>query len=41
MPYWGPIFTDDQTWSLVDYLWTFQFDMEPAYAAAISECCGG
>jgi mono/diheme cytochrome c family protein len=26
MPYWGPIFTEDQLWSLVAYLWTFQFD---------------
>jgi mono/diheme cytochrome c family protein len=26
MPYWGPIFTERQLWSLVDYLWTFQFD---------------
>jgi mono/diheme cytochrome c family protein/plastocyanin len=26
MPYWGPIFTDQQVWSLVAYLWTFQFD---------------
>ncbi|HSF83408.1 MAG TPA: c-type cytochrome [Anaerolineales bacterium] len=26
MPYWGPIFTEEQIWSLVDYLWTFQFD---------------
>jgi mono/diheme cytochrome c family protein len=25
MPYWGPIFTEEQTWALVDYLWTFQF----------------
>ena len=25
MPYWGPIFTDEQIWSLVAYLWTFQF----------------
>ena len=25
MPYWGPIFTEDQIWSLVAYLWTFQF----------------
>lgn len=24
MPYWGPIFTDDQIWALVDWLWTFQ-----------------
>ena len=23
MPYWGPIFTEAQTWALVDYLWTF------------------
>lgn len=28
MPYWGPIFTDEQTWALVAYLWTFQFDTE-------------
>ena len=28
MPYWGPIFTDEQTWALVAYLWTFQFEME-------------
>jgi len=26
MPYWGPIFTTEQIRSLVDYLWTFQFD---------------
>jgi len=26
MPYWGPIFTEEQIWALVDYLWTFQFD---------------
>ena len=25
MPYWGPIFTERQTWAIVDYLWTFQF----------------
>ncbi len=25
MPYWGPIFTDDQIWALVDWLWTFQY----------------
>ena len=28
MPYWGPIFTEKQTWALVAYLWTFQFDTE-------------
>jgi len=28
MPYWGPIFTDEQTWALVAYLYTFQFDLE-------------
>lgn len=28
MPYWGPIFTDNQTWALVAYLWTYQFEME-------------
>jgi mono/diheme cytochrome c family protein/plastocyanin len=26
MPYWGPIFTERQTWAVVDYLWTFQFN---------------
>jgi cytochrome c oxidase subunit 2 len=26
MPYWGPILTDEQIWSLIDYLWSFQFD---------------
>lgn len=25
MPYFGPIFTEEQSWSLVDYIWTFQF----------------
>lgn len=28
MPYWGPILTEAQTWALVDYLWTFQFEEE-------------
>jgi len=28
MPSWGAIFTEDQTWALVAYLWTFQFQME-------------
>lgn len=28
MPYWGPIFTEEQTWALVAYLWSFQFEME-------------
>jgi mono/diheme cytochrome c family protein len=28
MPYWGPVLTEEQTWALVDYLWTFQFDYE-------------
>ena len=28
MPYWGPIFTEDQTWALVAYLWSFQLEME-------------
>ena len=28
MPYWGPIFTEDQTWALVAYLWTYQFQMQ-------------
>jgi mono/diheme cytochrome c family protein/plastocyanin len=25
MPSWGAILTDEQSWALVDYLWTFQF----------------
>lgn len=28
MPYWGPIFTDEQTWAAVAYLYTFQFELE-------------
>ena len=28
MPYWGPIFTETQIWSLVEYLWVFQFDYD-------------
>ncbi|OGN98353.1 MAG: hypothetical protein A2Z71_09035 [Chloroflexi bacterium RBG_13_50_21] len=28
MPSWGAIFTDDQTWALIAYLWTFQFNSE-------------
>ncbi len=28
MPAWGAILTEAQTWALVDYLWTFQFDLE-------------
>jgi plastocyanin/mono/diheme cytochrome c family protein len=26
MPYWGPIFTEAQTWALTDFLWTFVFE---------------
>lgn len=26
MPSWGLIYTEEQTWALVDFLWTFQFD---------------
>ena len=25
MPYWGTIFSEEETWSIVDYLWTFVF----------------
>ncbi|HEX7974790.1 MAG TPA: c-type cytochrome [Anaerolineales bacterium] len=28
MPYWGPVFTERQTWDLVAYLWSFQFNLE-------------
>jgi mono/diheme cytochrome c family protein/plastocyanin len=28
MPSWGAIFSEDQTWALVAYLWTFQFNQE-------------
>jgi mono/diheme cytochrome c family protein/plastocyanin len=28
MPYWGPIFTEEQTWALIAYLYTFQFELE-------------
>ena len=26
MPMWGAIFTDQQTWNIIAYLYTFQFD---------------
>ncbi len=29
MPSWGPIFTEDQTWELVSYLYSFQFGFHP------------
>jgi len=28
MPSWGLIFTDEQSWALIDYLWTFLFNYE-------------
>ena len=28
MPGFGPIFTPDETWMLVDYLWTFVFRLD-------------
>ena len=28
MPYWGPIFTEEDTWALAAYLWSFQFELE-------------
>jgi mono/diheme cytochrome c family protein/plastocyanin len=28
MPYWGPIFNDDQFWAVIDFLYSFQFDWE-------------
>jgi mono/diheme cytochrome c family protein len=28
MPGFGPIFTPDETWLLVDYLWTFVFEVD-------------
>lgn len=28
MPNWGTIFTEDEIWALIDYLWTFPFAME-------------
>ncbi len=30
MPSWGLIYTEEQTWALVDYLWTFVMDFELA-----------
>ena len=33
MPSWGPIFTPDETWALVDHLWTFVFRGERPRAA--------
>jgi mono/diheme cytochrome c family protein/plastocyanin len=29
MPSWGPILTDQQTWDIISYLYTFQFKLSP------------
>lgn len=29
MPSWGAILSEEQTWALVDFLWTFQFEAGP------------
>jgi len=26
MAYWGTIFSEEETWGIVDYLWTFLFE---------------
>lgn len=31
MPNWGTIYTDEQIWALVDYLWSFQFPTAEAF----------
>jgi len=31
MPYWGTIFTERELWALVDYLWTFPFDLSSPF----------
>ena len=31
MPYFGPLFTEEQMWSVIDYLWTFLFAYEFVY----------
>jgi mono/diheme cytochrome c family protein len=28
MPYWGPIVKDEQTWALIAFLYSFQFNVE-------------
>jgi mono/diheme cytochrome c family protein len=28
MPYWGPIFSEDQIWALIDALYAYQFNLE-------------
>jgi mono/diheme cytochrome c family protein len=28
MPMWGSIFTEEQTWDLIAYIYSFQFDYE-------------
>lgn len=37
MPYWGPIFTERQIRALVDYLWSFQFDLADSAASDANE----
>jgi len=33
MPSWGPIFTPEETWALVEHLWWFAFPAERPRAA--------
>jgi plastocyanin/mono/diheme cytochrome c family protein len=37
MPSFGPIFTPDKTWMLVDYLWTFVFEPDLPQEASVGE----
>jgi len=29
MPMWGAIFTEEQTWDLIAYIYSFQFEYQP------------
>lgn len=28
MPYWGPVFSESETWSVIDYLWSLQMEYQ-------------
>jgi mono/diheme cytochrome c family protein/plastocyanin len=28
MPYWGPVFSEQQMWAIIDYLWTFPMEYQ-------------
>jgi mono/diheme cytochrome c family protein len=41
MPGFGPLLTPEETWMLVDYLWTFVFERDQSSRAGFHTCPEG